>query len=155
MPVKEASDPSLEGKEPTAPSIPTPVQFCFPGALGPQKPYGLLRMGKRRWGKREITYLSPHWHHQNDSCVKTGSDESHFNVPRIVRDKVARQCPQTTTFSKWKDSQSRIEPRPFCLPAQHLTAGLNQPTLPLYLSSKYADVMHVSFVEPTSLKRGK
>ena len=25
-------------------------------------------------------YLSLHWHHQNDSCIKTGSDESHFNV---------------------------------------------------------------------------
>ena len=25
-------------------------------------------------------YLSPHCHHQNDSCIKMGSDESHFNV---------------------------------------------------------------------------
>ena len=31
-------------------------------------------------GEREITYLSPHCHHQNDSCIKMGSDESHFNV---------------------------------------------------------------------------
>ena len=31
-------------------------------------------------GKREIIYLSPHCHHQNDSCIKMGSDESHFNV---------------------------------------------------------------------------
>ena len=27
-----------------------------------------------------------------------GSDESHFNVSLIVRDKVTKQCPQTTTF---------------------------------------------------------
>ena len=27
-----------------------------------------------------------------------GSDESHFNVALIVRDKVTRQCPQTKTF---------------------------------------------------------
>ena len=27
-----------------------------------------------------------------------GSDESHFNVSLIVRDKVTRQCPQTVTF---------------------------------------------------------
>ena len=27
-----------------------------------------------------------------------GSDESHFNVSLIVRDKVKRQCPQTTIF---------------------------------------------------------
>ena len=31
-------------------------------------------------GGREIIYLSPHCHHQNDSCIKMGSDESHFNV---------------------------------------------------------------------------
>ena len=36
--------------------------------------------GGRRWGKGEIIYLSLHCHHQNDSCIKTGSDESHFNV---------------------------------------------------------------------------
>ena len=31
-------------------------------------------------GEREIIYLSLHRHHQNDSCIKMGSDESHFNV---------------------------------------------------------------------------
>ena len=30
--------------------------------------------------KREIVYLSLHCHHQNDFCIKMGSDESHFNV---------------------------------------------------------------------------
>ena len=29
---------------------------------------------------REIMYLSLHCHHRNDSCIKMGSDESHFNV---------------------------------------------------------------------------
>ena len=33
-----------------------------------------------RWGEREIIYLSLHCHHQNDSCIKMGSDERHFNV---------------------------------------------------------------------------
>ena len=32
------------------------------------------------WGEREIIYLSLHCHHQNDFCIKMGSDESHFNV---------------------------------------------------------------------------
>ena len=41
-------------------------------------------------GKREIIYLSLHCHHQNDFCIKMGSDESHFNVSLIVRDKVTR-----------------------------------------------------------------
>ena len=31
-------------------------------------------------GRREIIYLSLHCHHQNGSCIKMGSDESHFNV---------------------------------------------------------------------------
>ena len=31
-------------------------------------------------GKREIIYLSLHCHHHNDSCIKVGSDESHFNA---------------------------------------------------------------------------
>ena len=50
------------------------------------------------WGKREIIYLSLHCHHQNDFCIKVGSDESHLNVSLIVRDRVTRQCPQTTTL---------------------------------------------------------
>ena len=31
-------------------------------------------------GEREIIYLPLLCHHQNDSCIKMGSDESHFNV---------------------------------------------------------------------------
>ena len=31
-------------------------------------------------GEREIIYLSVHCHHQNDSCIKMGNNESHFNV---------------------------------------------------------------------------
>ena len=42
-------------------------------------------------------YLVLHCYHQNDSCIKMGSDESHFNVSLIVRVKVIGQCPQTTT----------------------------------------------------------
>ena len=42
-----------------------------------------------------IIYLSLHCYHQNDFCIKVGSNESHFNVSLIVRDKVARQRPQT------------------------------------------------------------
>ena len=59
-------------------------------------------MGKGvwRWGKREIIYLSLHCHQQKDFCIKMGSDESHFNVSLIVRDKVTTRCPQTTTFEE-------------------------------------------------------
>ena len=31
-------------------------------------------------GEREIIYLSLHCHHQNDFCIKMGSDGSYFNV---------------------------------------------------------------------------
>ena len=31
-------------------------------------------------GWREIIYLSPHCHHQNDSCIKMESDDNHFDV---------------------------------------------------------------------------
>ena len=43
----------------------------------------LIRDGEKgvwRLGKREIIYLLLHYHHQNDSRIKMGSGESHFNV---------------------------------------------------------------------------
>ena len=68
-------------------------------------------MGRR--GEREIIYLALHCHHQNDSCIKMGSDESHFNVSVIVRDKVTRQYPQTATFEeKGEPKQIRTEAPP-------------------------------------------
>ena len=60
-----------------------------------------------RWGKREIINLPLHCHHQNDSCIKVGNDQSHFNASLIVRDEVTRQCPQTTTFEE-KGEPKRI-----------------------------------------------
>ena len=55
-------------------------------------------------------YLSQRCHHQNNSCIKMGNDESHFNVSLIVRDKVTRPCPQTTTFAeKGEPKQIRTE----------------------------------------------
>ena len=77
-------------------------------------------------GRERLIYLSLHCHHQNDFCIKMGSDESRFNVSLIVRDKVTRQCPQTTIFLKRKESRSGIEPRSFRLPAYRLTARPNR-----------------------------
>ena len=45
--------------------------------------------------KREIIYLSLHSHHQNDFCIKVGSDEIHFNDSLIVRDKVTTETVST------------------------------------------------------------
>ena len=58
-------------------------------------------------GGGDVIYLSLYSHHQNDSCIKMGSDESRLNVSLIVRDKVKRQCPQTTTFEE-KGEPKRI-----------------------------------------------
>ena len=55
-----------------------------------------------RWGRGRL-YLLIHCHHQNDSRIQMGSDENHFNFSLTVRDKVTRQCPQTTTFEEEGD----------------------------------------------------
>ena len=54
-----------------------------------------------------------------------GSDESHFNVSLIVRDKVTRQCPQTTIFEE-KGEPKRYRTEVFRLPAYRLTARPNR-----------------------------
>ena len=60
-------------------------------------------------GGRLYTYrYTVHCHHQNDFCIKVGSDESPFNVSLIVRGNVTRQCPQTTTFEE-KGEPKRIQ----------------------------------------------
>ena len=61
-------------------------------------------------GGREIIYLSLHCHHQNDLCIKMASDESHFNVSLIVKDKATSRCPQTTTFEE-KKRKKKGEPK--------------------------------------------
>ena len=43
--------------------------------------------------------IAIHFHHGNDS--------GHFNVSLIVRDKVTKQCPHTTTFEE-KGEPNRI-----------------------------------------------
>ena len=64
------------------------------------------------------------------TCIKMGSDESHFNVTLIVRDKVTRPCPQTTTAVEEKGEPKRyrtkVLPRSFRLPAYRLTARPNR-----------------------------
>ena len=41
--------------------------------------------------ERDYIHISLHCHHQKDSYIKMGSNESHF-VSLIVRDEVTRQC---------------------------------------------------------------
>ena len=51
--------------------------------------------GVWRWREKEIIYLTRPCHHQNDSCIKMGSDESHFNVSLIEGDKVTNKTVST------------------------------------------------------------
>ena len=41
-------------------------------------------------GGRGRLYLTLHCHHQNDSCIRMGSDKSHASVSLIVMDKVTK-----------------------------------------------------------------
>ena len=52
-----------------------------------------------RVGKRKSIYTNRYTVSTRMTCIKIGSDESHsVNVSLIVRDKVTKQCSQTTTF---------------------------------------------------------
>ena len=61
---------------------------------------GVFNLSNAKWSPKVLTgteipgreklYISLHSHHQNDSCIKMGSDESPFNVSLIVRDKVTK-----------------------------------------------------------------
>ena len=55
-----------------------------------------------------------------------GSDESNFNVSLTVRDKVTRQCPQTTTVEEKGEPKWIRTEGPLCLLGQRLTARPNR-----------------------------
>ena len=64
------------------------------------------------------------------TCIKMGSDESHFNVSLIVRDKVTRPCLQITTFE-----EKGREPKRY---RTEVLPGAYQPTaLPLGQTSSH------------------
>ena len=56
-------------------------------------------------GGRDIIYL--HCHHQSESCIKISSDESHFNVSLIVRDKVTRLSTNHNLFQESGETTKR------------------------------------------------
>ena len=51
-------------------------------------------------GGRETVYTYRYTVTTRMTCIKMGSDESHFKVSLIVKDKVTRQCPQISTFEE-------------------------------------------------------
>jgi len=74
----------------------------------------------------EYTYLTPHCHHQNDSCIKTGSDESHFNVSFIVRGKVMRIVSTNHNSSTDRRDEAESNRGPSVYQPVTLTAGTNR-----------------------------
>ena len=51
-----------------------------------------------------------HCHHQNDSYIKMGSDESHFNVSLFVVGQIKPpDSPQTTTFVERHEPKREME----------------------------------------------
>ena len=56
-------------------------------------------------GERRRPYLTLHCYNQNDFCIQMGSDGSRFDVSLILRDKVTRQCQQTTTHEEKGDPE--------------------------------------------------
>ena len=63
-----------------------------------------------------------HCHHQNDSCIKMGSDESCFNVSLFVSGKITRQCLQTATFEEKGELKHGMD---LTLPAYQITVRPN------------------------------
>ena len=56
-------------------------------------------VGVGGWGSGERRlYLILHCHHQNDSCIKMGVDETYFNVSFMVRSKVTKNL--STNFEE-------------------------------------------------------
>ena len=60
------------------------------------------------------------------TCIEMGSDESHFNVSLIVRDKVTRPCPQTTTLEEKRAAAAVPNRGPSAYQPTRLTARPNR-----------------------------
>ena len=77
-----------------------------------------------------IIYLSLHCHHQNDSCIKMGSEESHFNVS-VGSDGQSHK----TVSTKHNLSEEKGEPKRYVtevLPLTSLTPKASFTRTPLY-----------------------
>ena len=67
------------------------------------------------------------------TCIKMGSDESHFNVSLIVRDKVTRPCPQTTCEKKGEPKRYRTEVLPLTSLPPNLLSYIIDPDTSLHI----------------------
>ena len=79
--------------------------------------YGRGEGGNGVWRlrKREIIYLLLHCHNQNDSCIKMGSDESHFNVS-VGSDGESHKT-VSTNHNLFEERRDRLTPYRWAKPA--------------------------------------
>ena len=80
--------------------------------------------GVWRWGKRESIYTYRYTVTTRMTCIKMDSDDSHFNVSSIVRDKITRQCPQTKVF--WRERRAEVDSNQGSSPYQPNALPLGQ-----------------------------
>ena len=86
-------------------------------------------------GEREIIYLSLHCHHQNDSCIKMGRDESHFNVS-VGSDGQSHKT-VSTNHNPFEEKGEPKRYRTEVLPLTSLTARPNRLTSLRFLGRDY------------------
>ena len=74
----------------------------------------------------DVIYLSPHCHHQNDSCIKVGSDESHFNVSVGSDGQSHRTVSTNHDLSEEKGEPKRYRTKVLLLTSQTGSSALKQ-----------------------------
>ena len=72
----------------------------------------------------DYIYISLRCHHQNDSCIKMGSNKSHFNVSLIVRDKVTNMTVSTDHIFEEKGKPNWIRTEVLTTRPNRLTGSL-------------------------------
>ena len=58
-------------------------------------------------GEGEYIYISLHCHHQNDSCIKMDSDESHFNISYYCEGQSHKTV--STDHNFWREKRAEAD----------------------------------------------
>ena len=102
------------------------------------------------WGEREIIYLSLNCHHQNDFCIKMGSDESHFNVS-VGSDGQSHKTVSTNHNLFWRERRAEAVSNRGPSAYQPNALPLGQTGSQSVLSSKYHIYLKNPYKEPLLL----
>ena len=86
-------------------------------------------------GGSEIMQPSLHCHHQIDTCIKMGSDESHFNVSLIVRDKSHKTVSTNNKFRRERRAEAESNRGPSAYQPTYRTVQARYQVLPIDIST--------------------